>query len=182
MGSEVLAGQDGFFFVTLQTDALLGEPGGLRSGAGLAELDAFYEAAWREISGGQLQLVRFFARQRLLGGNYLWKRFRPREAYSPYLLTVAGSVFVLKATGTVEDARKKVADWLEKGLPVPKSCVGGESAWKTCPFVPENGWGEIAVDLSDHREKDVTKLKRAFSHAGFSEVWKKTDGSKGGAA
>ncbi len=173
--------EGGPFIVTLQTDALLGDPTALPESAGAAELRAFYEAAWKQLSGGSLRLVRFFARQRLLGGKYLWKRFRPGTPYAPWLLTAAGSVFVLEASGDAKAARKKLDAWRAGGLPVPPGLAGGEPAWKTCPFVPENGWGEIAVNLSTHEERDATR-DASFLDVGFPAVWKAAGGPVGGAA
>ena len=172
---------DGPFIVTLQTDALLGDGSALAENAGAAELRAFYEKAWLELSGGSLRLVRFFARQRLLGGKYLWKRFRPGSPYAPWLLTAAGSVFVLEPNGGARAAREKLVTWRTGGLPIPPGLAGGEPAWKFCPFVPENGWGEIAVNLATHDEQDATR-EEEFREIGFLPVWKAADRPAGGAA
>ena len=64
-------------------------------------------------------LVRFFARQRLAGG-YLVLRHQPGKPYNPFLVTEAGSVFVLRPRpGKGDDANKRLDDWLEHGLPLP---------------------------------------------------------------
>ncbi len=140
---------NGKHVVTLQTDFLMTDPATLQT-SGKTLHDA-YADFWREASGGALELVRFFARQSLHGG-YLRKRFGQKGSYEPYLVTDHGSTFVLTAIGP--DASAKLAEWTAGGLPLPKwvkdQC--GEPLWKTCPFVPENGFGEVVVDLACHTE------------------------------
>jgi len=184
-GNAVVSGssasQEGLFVLTLQSDVLLGDPATLPPGAGARDLRSFYETAWHGLSGGRLRLVRFFARQRLLGGRYLWKRFRPGKPYAPWLLTTAGSVFVVHAPGDAEQAQAMIGEWLKKGLPVPNGLGGGEPKWKTCPFVPENGWGEIALDLSVHRDWNAAG-EATYTEVGFPAVWDRNAGPEGGAA
>jgi len=74
--------------VTLQTPALLCDPATLPEASGERELFAAYDAAWRDLSGGALKLVRFFATQSLAGG-YLAFRFQPNKPYNPFLVTDA---------------------------------------------------------------------------------------------
>ena len=142
---------DGQWLVTLQTPALLCDPRQLHEASGEGELFAAYKTAWEDISDGTLTLVRFFAQQSLAGG-YLVYRFQPNKPYNPFLLTEPGSVFVLQATDKSDGARQKVEAWLRQGLPLPKKAkeVYGEK-WSECPFVPSDGFGEIAVNLPCHR-------------------------------
>ncbi len=132
--------------ISLTTPALLCEASDITRSTGSAdELFAAYQKRWSALSKGRLTLKRFFARQSLAGGYYLYRRFQTPGAYQPWLLTNAGSVFVLTGAADCEDLIK---DWLAKGLDVPGA------TWKTCPFIPENGYGEIAVNL----ELDEFKL------------------------
>ncbi|MCP4183012.1 MAG: hypothetical protein GY761_06805 [Hyphomicrobiales bacterium] len=96
-----------------------------------------------------LVLEKHFASEILVGGDKA-VRFREggsnSEEYMPYMMTSKGSVFVLSVP---EAAAPKFAEavktFLSNGLPVP---VSGRD-WQDCPFVPENGYGEIMVGSAD---------------------------------
>jgi len=143
---------DNEWIVTLQTPALLCDPQPLNETSGQQELFAAYDAVWRELSSGALKLVRFFASQSL-AGDYLVLRFQPNQPYNPFLLTDPGSVFALQATGDVSVAQPVVQQWLQKGLSLPdwaKQRYGEH--WSTCPFLPADGFGEVAVNLPCHQQ------------------------------
>ena len=151
---------DGKWIVTLQTPALLGDPSELGETSGADALKKIYEAEWHDLSGGLLQLSDYFARQRLAGGYYLHRRFRDGQDYRPYLLTEAGSVFVLQAADGIGEAEAKEAikNLLDHGLPPPqwvRALAAETKLWQHCPYLPENGYGEIAVNLPVHRGEDV---------------------------
>jgi hypothetical protein len=113
------------------------------------QLHAHYAASWEALSGGSLQLLRFFARQDLYGGNHYQQRFRLVEddsVYNPLLLTNAGSVFVLAVVDAVK-ARECLQQWQQNGLPQLSGIAGGNH-WKTNPLLAANGYGEILVDPS----------------------------------
>jgi hypothetical protein len=140
------------YVVTLQTPAILCDPDDLNEASGKQELSDSYEKVWAELSGGTVKLVRYFAQQTLAGGYYLHERFQSKKAYYPWLLTDAGSVFVLEAING--GAGQMIDDWVKHGLKLPKWAVeryGSDSLpgdhWKCCPYIPENGYGEIAVNI-----------------------------------
>jgi hypothetical protein len=150
--------RDGRWIITLQTDALLCDPSELSETSGAAELKKAYELVWDELSGGSLKLAYYFAGQHLAGGRYLHQRFQSGKPYNPFLLTNAGSVFVLNPTaGNDEKAKATIEDWLAHGLPLPtwaserykRNNETGDH-WSNCPYIPENGYGEIAVNLETH--------------------------------
>lgn len=150
---EVPLAAAGPFVVTLQTPALLVPPVALRS-RDPRLLKLAYAEIFSELSGHSLTLKDFFAQQSLLGGLYLTKRFRAPGALAPYALTNAGSVFIFDAADA-ETATAKLTAWLRDGLPLPawsKTAFerGGHDGhhWSNNPFVPENGYGEIAVNLN----------------------------------
>jgi hypothetical protein len=152
---------DGLVIVTLQSDALMLNPWVIGSGSpqGLFDL---YREYWREVSHGGCDLVRYFASQRTAGG-YLGMRFRAGGDYAPYLLTAAGSVFVLDLSKP-EAAGQAITDWKNKGLPLPEWTIdrygGGSGAvdWRRCPFTPEDGYGEVAINLECHqKQEDMSK-------------------------
>jgi hypothetical protein len=150
--------REGLTIICLQSDALMLNPNDIpndiRNGDH-AELLKKYGEYWKDISGGAFRLLRFYARQKLAGG-YLGLRFPTQEKYSPFLLTQAGSVFVLTDENT-GDAEKKCREWLQYGLPETKWMIQaygkeGKTDWNQCPFIRENGFGEIAVNLPCHWE------------------------------
>jgi hypothetical protein len=141
--------------VLLQTPALLCDPEGVFPDRDVASA---YDEVWKELSGGALRLVRFFARQSLAGGEYLHRRFLGGDVYRPFLLTEPGSVFLLAAAaGREPDAARCVELWECHGLPLPawaeeryrrSGRAGGH--WENCPYIRENGYGEVVVDLACH--------------------------------
>lgn len=143
------------WIVTLQTPALLCDPEDVKSN-GLLEA---YRRTWDKLSSFTLHLEYFFARQSLSGGYYLYRRFMKPGEYYPYLLTDAGSVFVLSALpGKEPEAQTCIKDWLTHGLPIPEltlPVIKDDSLphddWRNCPYVREGGYGEIAVNLETHQ-------------------------------
>lgn len=165
---------DDHYIVTLQTPAILCDPGELNEESDRAKLCETYAAVWSHLSENSLSLVRYFARQTLAGGQYLHKRFQHSQKYEPYLLAAAGSVFVLK----VEDsgtAGQKIEEWYEHGLPLPEWARerygrnGSEGDhWLNCPFIRENGYGEVAVNMKIHtcgKPEEVVECHSANSGA-----------------
>jgi hypothetical protein len=149
--------RDGRCIVVLQTDALMLDPWEL-SGGDRETVKAAYAGYWQAASGGVLKLERHLAAQKLLGG-YLGRRFRPlgETDYYPFFLTAAGAVFVLKATDP-DKAAELCKNWKTWGLPPPDWALekrygkteSGRLDWRQCPFTPENGFGEIAINLPCH--------------------------------
>ena len=161
---------DGVVVLTLQTDALLFDARTLTESSDPVHIHALYAEYFREASGGEFLLLRHFARQRLAGGWYLHSRFQAGKPYHPLALTEAGSVFVLRME-TSHGWEAVLERWQRRGLPIPESVakqlertIDGKtvpgSDWRNCPFVPENGWGEIAVDLAFHEEKRLDIVGR----------------------
>lgn len=128
---------DHMYVLTLETPALLNDLDALREGRPVGD----DYAAWFEQHG--LDLDRAFAEQRLAGG-YLALRYPPRlDRYEPYLLTEPGAVFVVR-----ERTPGAVAAVLRSGL--RPRMPHREATWCTCPFMSENGYGAVAVDVVDH--------------------------------
>lgn len=156
---------NGTWVLTLQTPALLGWPDDFppedpRHGAVYAEV-------WRLISDETLRLKHFYARQFMAGGGYLRHRFQKHRPYNPWLLTSAGSVFVLEAVGDPAAGPAMIFEWERTGLPLPKWArtawgLSGDPArdWRLCPYLPENGYGEIAVNLACHTERTPAHFDR----------------------
>lgn len=162
--------EDEMALVTLQSDAIMlaaEQVGQLGIGRDLGEL---YGAFWAEVSGENgvapcLELMDFYAHQDFRGG-YLYHRYlgaseraAGNSRYRPYYLTRAGSVFKLRVRDRTQ-AEPLLARWCKQGLPLPgwaKAVYGqqGQALWANCPFVPENGYGEIAVNLAWHWDKQI---------------------------
>lgn len=157
--------EDGIAVVTLQSNTIMLSPetvGALLPGENLYQP---YADFWHTISSGSLELVDFFAHQDFEGG-YLYHRYLgsaerdvQSDNYRPYYVTQAGSVFKLRVR-VEEDARQHLAQWLESGIPLPEwaNIEYGQydrPIWKNCPYVPENGFGEIVVNLAWHWEKRI---------------------------
>ena len=111
--------------------------------------------AWSDLSGGSLTLVSYFQRCTLAGGKYFQQRFLgTKRPYRPYLLSNAGSTFLLKpANGREDDAQECLKRWARKGLPLAASVRAfyaipdeWDQQWRHCPYLPENGYGEVAVN------------------------------------
>ncbi len=145
--------------VTLQTETLMIDP---REVAGPVKcsadnLEHQYKKYWSEISNA-LQMLTFFAAQSLRG-RYLNRRFQAGKPYNPYLLTNAGSVFILTAgKENIRETGELLAELQERGLPLPATWSGEvygqgkdiQPTWRECPWLPENGFGEIKVNLPCH--------------------------------
>lgn len=151
--------QGGLAVILLQTDTLMFDAKALADKECTIDLQSVYQEYWNEITGNSCDLLRFFARQQMSGG-YLAKKLYPLypDCYYPYVLTQAGSVFVLKIRD-VGVAKEKLSDFVKSGLPLPSQItallpevVHPWEHWKKCPYVPENGYGEIIVNLDWHWE------------------------------
>lgn len=154
------------WIITLQTDALLGSPEKLR-GANQQALQEMYEQTITDLSSGSLKLQRYFARQSLSGGEHQRHRYQKSlKLYTPWVLTEAGSVFVVTATQDPATAQATIEKWLQHGLPLStETCryYGIDSdenkQWQQTPYIQQNGYGEIAVNLQTNDK--VINLKNA---------------------
>jgi hypothetical protein len=158
--------------ITLQTSALLCDPrrhlapNGQTGTAKMEAMQAEYREVWQDLSGGALTLLHYFHTISLAGSEYMRKRFQDGQPYRPYLLTDPGSVFLLRIED-FEKAESCVTQWLNRGIGLSAAVldfygignVPKESLWKQCPFLPENGYGEIAVNVHETPRKGV-EVKR----------------------
>ncbi len=101
-----------------------------------------YAAYWTETIAGA-KLVDHVASQRLIGG-YLARRYPAfGNNYVPFVLTDPGAVFLLEGGD-----EKQIAALMRTGLPLPK-LNGRQPDWRTCPFVPQNGYGAFTANHFD---------------------------------
>ena len=135
---------DGIARVTLQSPAWLLAHDDLFDGAGSRQdLRQAYQRYFTRVANG-CELINFIAAQSWAGGAQAVGRRSQlgQGAYYPYLLTQPGSVFRLHGLSP-----ETCEAWMRTGLPVADE----RRTWRDCLFVPENGFGEVAVDLRDLR-------------------------------
>lgn len=126
-----------FHALSLITPALLTDP---RSGDSIKKQ---YEDHIAAQTGGWL--VRSYTSRRLAGG-YIATRRRPYgKTYYPFVLTEPGSVFLVQG-GDPE----KLANIARFGLPPVTLSRPDALTWKNCPYLRENGYGEVVFSLVDH--------------------------------
>ncbi len=140
----------GIWKVVLQTPALLLDP--LR----LAEVKnedirPLYNEWLEALGGGHLRLERRFCLQKLEGGfqgrQFADRRF-PSAKYAPTVLEDAGSCLVIEARN--EEGAAHLEAWRRNGLPLPGWALeafgsNGKADWRSCPWLPENGFGEVLL-------------------------------------
>lgn len=123
---------------------------------------ALYASYFESISNQSLKLVNQF-RDESLHGGFLSHRSNAKD-YCPFLVTEPGTVFVLEAADTDNpaEAQQCVQNWFDTGLPLPDWAIARHGAdFGTNPFLPCDGFGEIAVNVSAHldlaiKESEVT--------------------------
>jgi hypothetical protein len=147
---------DGKAIVVLQTDALMFDGKSLSDEKGFfPDLYDVYKKFWHEVTDGSCEMTRFLARQKFAGGYQAKNNFKLYEYYYPFVLTETGSVFVLKILDR-EKANVKQLEFCQHGLPLPSNITNlipsdtSYDYWKKCPFVPENGYGEIRINMAWH--------------------------------
>lgn len=124
--------------VVLQTDALINDLDALRASDG--DVAADYTRYWADQG---FDLIDWYAAQRLYGG-YLALRYPQRpDRYEPYLVTEAGSAFLLAARPDSADPEARLRRFCRFGLPL--AAPFAQADWQTCPFLPENGFGAVRV-------------------------------------
>ena len=129
--------QAGHFAIVVKTPALLADPEDTpedQTGV-FASCKAFWS---KHLPHSTLKACH--ARQRLVGG-YHALRFRIRPGgYRPWVLTEPGSVFVFDLAAEDVDAMNL---FLRRGL-CRTNLGDADMDWRNCPFVAENGYGELA--------------------------------------
>lgn len=137
---KCVASHPDLFVVVLRTPAMMTDP--LAAGDAKTQYERYFE-----LTCPDAMLENFYAAQRL-AGRYLATRRRPYGAtYYPFVLTEPGSTFLIKAKpGKTKSVSEKLAQLMRSGLPVVALSRAAPLSWRNCPFVPENGFGDITVD------------------------------------
>ncbi|MGY3436800.1 MULTISPECIES: hypothetical protein [unclassified Marinovum] len=98
-----------------------------------------YVSFWKSILPNST-LGEFYARQTLRGG-YQSRRYQPDGRYRNWILTDPGSVFEIDLH---PDDCVAMGNILSLGL-CRSTAFGHELNWENCPFVAENGFGEMEL-------------------------------------
>jgi len=137
--------QDDLYIVTLQTSARLLPPELKLTGVNShAELKKCYQKYWGD-QHRNITLVNYYAQQQLTSAYY-HQRQHDRDAadYYPEWLTTAGSVFVLQIKE--DEALQRLKLWNRTGLPAHANADDSLADWRTTPYLPEHGYGEIIIN------------------------------------
>jgi len=141
---------DGLFIVLLVSPArMLSASHQLPASGG--DLHSVYQAYFSRVSEDSIKLRQFFARQKLYGGTFYWKKYcNSKPDYRPEWMTEAGSVFVLEAaSGKEQEALSFLQCCLDFGLPDAKD--SREDNTFDNPLCASNGFGEITINHPIHR-------------------------------
>ena len=152
--------------IALQSDAIMLNPETIKKNNAIKLFDA-YAAYWKEQFGELSEIIimkDFYASQKFYGG-YLYHRYLGKydrkstpKQYRPYFLTEAGSTFIFEINGNHKKIEQLTQKLLSSGLCLPNWTKNNYileevENWKTCPFVPANGYGEVNINLKTHWEK-----------------------------
>lgn len=142
------------FVIVLRTPAMMTDP--CAGGDAKTQYERYFESICPDAT-----LKNFYAAQRL-AGRYLATRRRVYGAtYYPFVLSEPGSTFLLEAKPGMTAALNRGLQMLMRtGLPVVALTGAAPLSWRNCPFMPENGFGEITVD---HMSTSL-KLWEAVAH------------------
>jgi RAMP superfamily len=155
MAAGELAGDANLVDIILQTPAMLTGPR-MGNDAQQSIFEAHRDYFEEFLDGAKL--VNLFA-ERTMAGGYIATRRRPygADTYYPFILTTPGSVFRLDVSA--KGARAALENALGSGLPAVK-LNGKTVTWRNCAYVPENGYGEIA--LYSPKVQDCVSLGISF--------------------
>lgn len=140
----------GIWRLVLQTPALLLDPVEVFPFKN-RDLQPLYEQWLEELGGGHLRLKRRFCLQKFEGG-FQGRRYADRRfstSYAPILLEQEGSCLVLEVLD--QEGCRIMERVRSNGLSLPgwvHAAFGGDdgkASWKSCPWLPENGFGEVQL-------------------------------------
>lgn len=125
---------------------------------------AQYEAYFKAVLGSGVTDLKAVA-QRRLAGDYYGFRFKPyadKSWYVPFEVTQAGACFEMTLD---EKAAKALNNCLRHGLPprIDGRVLEAED-WRLCPFMNQNGFGEISL-LPEPNLQPVEVTAKVDSHA-----------------
>ena len=131
-----VSGHDDLYALTLITPALLTDP------KEKAKIEEQYKNQIESQTGGEL--LRCYTSRRLAGGYVAMRRRPYGKTYYPFVLTEPGSVFLVRS-----NAPEKLEHVARFGLAPVALKDAKPLDWRNCPYLPENGYGEVAFSLID---------------------------------
>jgi hypothetical protein len=134
-----VAGGDARYALVLETPALLADIESLRSGV------SAFDDYGRYFTGLGWKLHRHFARERLVGGHLALRYPPAADRYEMYLLSEPGSVFLIEPR---DGPHHQPLDALLK-FGLPPRLPDGLAHWRRCPFLRENGFGQVRCHTVD---------------------------------
>lgn len=128
--------------ITLTSDALISPFAKiLKFDGNIADVYAAYFGQF----GCDIQIDNFFASQRFVTGYQAVRFPVDTKHYCPWVVTEAGSTFLLSAPSDgVSKFKELLAEWSRFGL-APDYESRGNPAWQEVPFPRENGYGAVIV-------------------------------------
>ncbi|GAL06223.1 chaperonin GroEL HSP60 family [Photobacterium aphoticum] len=136
---------DGLFVIKLESDAQLFTHEQLQQHASTPRtalqtlLTHYFDQHFTVDGQRQAQLHAFHADTKVVGGDYLYHRFRTPEdhAYHSHMLVTAGSTFAFKVLAQdVTALKQQLAAYCHSGLPVACNTL----SWRSTPYMPQNGF------------------------------------------
>lgn len=99
---------------------------------------------FRALLGDGVRNARCAATRRLAGEFYAHRYGAAQAGYLPFELTQPGATFELDLS---QEAANRLGAFLRAGLPplMQGRLLRDPSEWRRCPFMPQNGFGEISV-------------------------------------
>lgn len=133
------------YAVTVETEALMVDALAMIDAAGRwrngGSSRTAYETYWAHVLPG-CTLHSHFAAEAYRGGHIARRRRTfGAHSYHPLLLTQPGSVFLIET-----DTPDVLARLMRFGLPATAQTGAAPLTWRNCRYLPENGFGQIAVD------------------------------------
>jgi hypothetical protein len=143
--TEQASPQGGLTTILLETAAAMTDP------TSPVDYASQYLAYFRQLLGDGVSGARCVATRRLAGEFYAHRYRAAPSGYLPFELTQPGATFELDLSA---EAAAALAPYLTTGLP-PRSqdaLLTDPAMWRQCPFMPQNGFGEISLlTMSDFK-------------------------------
>ncbi len=121
----------------------------------------------------EVPLIACYADTKVVGGDYVFKRFNNGKSYAPQILVKAGSVLTFDISQLDIAQKEQVAQTVEQlihtGLPSSSSTIAKANSqgsevelFKVTPYLPQNGFGQVSW-LTDSMIAKHTSLPSGYS-------------------
>lgn len=121
----------------------------------------------------EVPLIACYADTKVVGGDYVFKRFNNGKSYTPQILVKAGSVLTFDISQLNIAQKEQVAQTVERlihtGLPSSSSTIAKANSqgsevklFQVTPYLPQNGFGQISW-LTESMIAKYTSLPSGYS-------------------